>query len=68
MIVLDTHIWVWWVHGDERLTSNQFEVIQANEDGVIGISAISLWEIAKLVENGRLELPISLEKWGGGFA
>ena len=20
MIVLDTHIWVWWVHGDERLT------------------------------------------------
>jgi PIN domain nuclease of toxin-antitoxin system len=68
MIVLDTHIWVWWVHGDERLTSNQLEVIQANEDGVIGISAISLWEIAKLVENGRLELPISLEKWGGGFA
>jgi PIN domain nuclease of toxin-antitoxin system len=30
---------------------------------VIGVSAISLWEIAKLVENGRLELPISLEKW-----
>ena len=63
MIVLDTHIWVWWVHADERLTSNQLEIIQANEDGVIGISAISLCEIAKLVENGRLELPISLEKW-----
>lgn len=63
MIVLDTHIWVWWVHGDERLTSSQLEVIESNEGGEIGISAISLWEIAKLVENNRLELPVSLEKW-----
>lgn len=63
MIVLDTHVWVWWVHGDERLTQTQLDFIQENEDGVIGISAISLWEIAKLVENGKLELPVSLEKW-----
>ena len=62
MIVLDTHVWVWWVHGDERLTSSQLKIIEANEDGEIGISAISLWEIAKLVENRRLELPVSLEK------
>ena len=63
MIVLDTHIWVWWVHGDERLTPTQLEVIRDNEAGAIGVSAISLWEIAKLVENGRLELPVPLEKW-----
>ncbi|MCI0552717.1 MAG: type II toxin-antitoxin system VapC family toxin [Anaerolineae bacterium] len=63
MIVLDTHIWVWWVHGDEKLTSNQMEVIQANETDVIGVSAISCWEIAKLVELGRLELSTPLEKW-----
>ena len=63
MIVLDTHIWVWWVHGDERLTSSQSEIIQASETDVIGVSAISCWEIAKLVENGRLELPVSLDKW-----
>ena len=63
MIVLDTHIWVWWVHGDEKLTASQLEIIEANEDGEIGISAISLWEIAKLVENKRLELPVPLEKW-----
>lgn len=64
MIVLDTHAWVWWVHGDERLTPAQVEIIQASEDGVIGVSAISLWEIAKLVEYGRLELPVPL---GNGF-
>ena len=63
MIVLDTHIWVWWVHGDERLTRIQVEVIEANETDVIGVSAISCWEIAKLVEYGRLELPCSLEEW-----
>ena len=63
MIVLDTHTWVWWVHGDERLTRTQAEVIEANETDVIGVSAISCWEIAKLVEYGRLELPCSLEEW-----
>ena len=63
MILLDTHIWVWWVHGNERLTPTQIELIQSNEEGVIGVSSISLWEIAKLVELGRLELPVSLEKW-----
>lgn len=25
MIVLDTHIWVWWVHEDEQLTQAQRE-------------------------------------------
>ena len=63
MIVLDTHIWVWWVHGDERLTKTQTEIIEANEADTIGVSAISCWEIAKLVERGRLELPCSLEEW-----
>lgn len=63
MILLDTHIWVWWVHGDEKLSEAQNESIQDNEDGVIGICAISLWEVAKLVENEKLELTVPLEKW-----
>jgi PIN domain nuclease of toxin-antitoxin system len=63
MIVLDTHIWVWWVHGDERLTKTQAAVIEANETNTIGVSAISCWEIAKLVEHQRLELPCSLSEW-----
>ena len=54
MIVLDTHIWVWWVHGDSQLTQAQIEAIEANESDVIGICAISCWEIAKLVEYKRL--------------
>ena len=63
MIILDTHIWVWWVHGDERITSSQTEVIKANEPDIIGVSAISAWEIAKLVEYDRLTLPCHLQEW-----
>ena len=63
MIVLDTHIWVWWVHGNEQLTQNQLKAIQDNEDDVIGVSAISCWEVAKLVEVGRLGLSTPVEKW-----
>jgi PIN domain nuclease of toxin-antitoxin system len=63
MIVLDTHTWVWWVHGDERLTQAQHEIITANESDLIGVSAMSCWEIAKLVEYQRLELSNPLEEW-----
>jgi PIN domain nuclease of toxin-antitoxin system len=63
MIVLDTHVWVWWVHEVERLSASQRDAITANEPDVVGVSAISCWEVAKLVERGRLELPTSLENW-----
>lgn len=63
MIVLDTHVWVWWVHGDKGLTNTQAEAIAANETSTIGVSAISCWEIAKLVQFRRLELPCPLSEW-----
>ena len=63
MIVLDTHVWIWWVHGDKRLTKTQADAIKVNEADLVGVIAISCWEIAKLVERKRLELPWSLADW-----
>jgi PIN domain nuclease of toxin-antitoxin system len=63
MIILDTHIWVWWAHASEQLTSPQAQIIEANETDVIGVSAISVWEVAKLVQYNRLELPCPLHEW-----
>jgi PIN domain nuclease of toxin-antitoxin system len=63
VIVLDTHIWVWWVHGDDHLPEGYRAVLEANEEEVFGVSAISCWEIAKLVEYERLLLPIPVEDW-----
>ena len=63
MIVLDTHIWVWWVQGDSRLTQQHQNLLQAYQTSGLGVSLYSCWEVAKLVEYGRLILPCSLEEW-----
>ena len=63
MIIIDTHIWVWWVHGDSRLTEGQFESLKVHETDIIGVSAISCWEIAKLVEYNRIDLRCSIKEW-----
>lgn len=63
MIVLDTHIWIWSVQGDQRLRNEHEEVIEAHENSRIGVSAISLWEVSKAVELERLVLSVPLEDW-----
>ena len=63
MIVLDTHVWVWWVQGEPRLPRVAAERIEQEEATGIGVSAISCWEIAKLVEHDRLALPLPVEEW-----
>jgi PIN domain nuclease of toxin-antitoxin system len=63
VILLDTHIWVWWVHGDPRLTTGPRQVLADNEESGLGVSVISCWEVAKLVEYGRLLLPCSTSEW-----
>ena len=63
MIVLDTHIWVWWVHGDSTLTPSTRALLDSSEQTGIAVSAISCWEIAKLAERGRLTLPCPVFDW-----
>ena len=50
VIILDTHIWIWWVHGDPSLPAAAREWIESSESSGLGICAISCWEVAKLVE------------------
>ena len=52
MILLDTHIWIWWVHGDERLDVLLANRLRQVESQGLGVSVISCWEVAKLVEHG----------------
>ena len=65
MILLDTHAWVWWVHGDVRLSQGQREMLDSRTAEGIGVSIISCWEVAKLVEYGRLQLPQDVAEWFG---
>ncbi len=63
MIILDTHIWVWWVNEDPRLTKKYLDWIDEYQSQGLGISIISCWEVAKLVELNRINLSIPVDEW-----
>lgn len=63
--VLDTHILVWWRANPRALTRPQQRLLSEIETnrGECVISAITLWELAKLVRGGRLEANLPLDLW-----
>ena len=63
MIVLDTHIFVWLNQNDPRLTDNHRQTIAEETDQGLGISTISLIEIARLVTAQRIILPLPIDEW-----
>jgi PIN domain nuclease of toxin-antitoxin system len=63
MILLDTHVWVWWVNESPMGSKDMLRIIQEHQDDGLGVSIISCWEVAKLVERGRLELSTPVEHW-----
>ena len=64
MIVLDTHALIWWLKDDPTLSKKAKTAIQRElEGGEIIVSAISAWEVAMLVEGGRLALSMDVPTW-----
>ncbi len=64
MIVLDTHVWVWWVSGIEELPIKVIRLIEkAIDQKAIYISCISVWEVAQLVERVRLQITLDVNNW-----
>lgn len=64
MIVLDTHVVVWWVSGSSRLSARAKRAIgQSLRNGPAIASAISVLEIATAVRRGRLRLESSVDEW-----
>ena len=63
MIILDTHIWIWWVNNSPRLTDQQRSHINQHQPDGLGVSLISCWEVAKAVESGRLGLSLPVQDW-----
>lgn len=64
MIVLDTHVLLWWVSNPEKLSKKARSTIEKTiSEGSIYISSISAWEIAMLVERKRLALTMDVKDW-----
>lgn len=64
MILLDTHVWLWWLSNPEKLSAKAtISINEAVETNGLVISSISTWEIALLVARGRLQLAIDTRDW-----
>ena len=64
MIVLDTHVWLWWLHDPDKLSPAADKLIQKEQlSGTIVISAISVWEVAVKVQSGKLAIPMDIGRW-----
>jgi PIN domain nuclease of toxin-antitoxin system len=61
MIVVDTHAWLWWTDDPGRLSSRARATI--DEADAIGVPTICCWELAMLVERGRIALERELRLW-----
>ncbi len=64
MILLDTHIWLWWLLGDGALrTKQRVKLDRLASERQLAISWVSLWETEMLEAKGRIKLLPGFESW-----
>lgn len=62
--LLDTHAWIWWLDRDPRLGKGTLDALDALSPTTRPVLCdISLWEVAMLVERGRLSFSVSFPEW-----
>jgi PIN domain nuclease of toxin-antitoxin system len=61
-LLLDTHIWIWYLLGNDRLSANLQTAI-ADETIELWLSPISIWETLLLAEKGRISLEPNPFDW-----
>lgn len=61
VILLDTHVLLWWALDPVQLSQRAHEVLAIMEQQGGFASAISIWELAIKVKRGKLELPITVD-------
>jgi PIN domain nuclease of toxin-antitoxin system len=63
-VIADTHVLVWLLEGDPRLGPKARQALErAAQDDAVHVSAITPWEIAMLVDKGRLALGRDVGDW-----
>ena len=64
VLLLDTHIWFWWVSQDDRLPS-RLQALISEFDGRVSVSAASVYELTVLAMRKRIILNRELDDWIG---
>jgi PIN domain nuclease of toxin-antitoxin system len=64
-LLLDTHIWIWHIDGDERKTAPGTRDLLDRSGGAsrLLVSDISFWEVAVKAARGRLTLSVDSFVW-----
>ena len=64
-LLLDTHVALWLDSGDDALRPPTRALIDDcwRNGGTILLSAVSVWEIALLIDTRRIELDLPIEEW-----
>ncbi len=63
-IILDTHIWIWLLEGNKRLSQKEVQIIEESaSSGSLLISAISVWEVGMLLKKEKIVFSIPCEQW-----
>ncbi len=63
MLLLDTHVWLWWSnHNHDKLPARWNEILTVTSE-IVAVSAISCLEAAWLVKKRRIEIECSLDMW-----
>ncbi len=60
-ILLDTHAYLWWVTEPDRLSPSGRSLLEDSANEVF-FSAVSAWEIAIKVSQGKLSLEVSIKR------
>lgn len=63
MIVLDTHVWIWWVHDAPLLPQDYPHYIRAHVGSGLGVSVFPCQEVAKLASVSKITLPVLIRDW-----
>ena len=66
MILLDTHAWIWLASEPDRVGPLVGAALRSTDERSLGASAISGWEIATKVAQGKLGLDRPIGDWVGG--
>ena len=61
-ILLDTHVFLWFISGDAQLSTNVRDEIR-NPDNEVYLSTVSVWEAIVKYQLGKLPLPESPETY-----
>jgi PIN domain nuclease of toxin-antitoxin system len=61
-VIVDTHVFLWWVEGDRALPAKARAVLADRENECL-LSLVSVWELAIKAGLGKLKLALPVQRY-----